>query len=160
MSITYHCILSWDGKDKGSEQFDIPYFDFRPVHGHLVVEDRFKYRSDDEQVSKTSAVFTQILRTGEITFPVPADNTNAVHRLRMSLQAGSNVTVLIGLLQVDQSGATKPLQTGMRLTNAKVLSMQARTENLVNDDRQLFYLTSFKSPPPKPGASRSYTAPA
>jgi hypothetical protein len=159
MSIVYHCILSWEGQANGSKQFDLPYFYFRPLKGHLVIEDRFKYRSDDEQISKAGFAFSQISVRGEISFPVPAENTDAVFALKDSLQNGKGVTFVIGLLQTDESGASKPLHVGLRLVNARVVGMYARKEHLVGDSHQLFYLTSFKAPPPKPGSMRSFTAP-
>jgi hypothetical protein len=154
MAIKFHCSLKWGGPTKESSQFEIPYFLFRPLRGHLIMEDSWKYRTDDDEIAAMGTVFGEVSRTGEITFPIPADKTSAVLALQEANASGGKVTILIGLLEYDQAGRSKPIHVGVQLVNAGVTSLFARQMKLTDQvtgtvTNKSYYVVSFKGAPAK-----------
>jgi hypothetical protein len=155
VAIKFHCSLEWggDGSQKGSSQFQIPYFLFHPLRGQLVMVDSWKYRTDDDEIAAMQNVFNAILMTGEITFPIPAEQTRAVAALQQANLSRGKVTILIGLLQYNQ-GRSQPLHVATKLVNAGVSSLFQRQMQLIDEvtgtvTNKLYYVTSFKGTPVK-----------
>ena len=154
MAIKFHCILNWGGPKKGSSQFEIPYFLFHPLGGHLIMEDSWKYRTDDDEMAAMGNIFNEILRTGELTFPIPADKTSAVLALQEANASRGKVTIFIGLLQYDQAGRSKPAHVGLQLVDAGVATLFSRQMKLMDQvtgtvTDKLYYVVSFKGAPAK-----------
>ena len=155
MAILFHCMLHWGGEAKGYAQFDLPYFLFHPHGGHLISVDSGSYRTDQEEIDQMGRIFDQIVTSGEMTFPIPSKQIQAVFGLQNASQSRSTVEFAVGLIQYDEkSGRSTPLQVAFRLKDAKVKQIFPRKMKFVDpvtqtDSEELYYVASFKSPPAK-----------
>ena len=144
------CFLEWptDGK-KGRAQFEVPYFMFHPHPGKLTFEGGWaSYKTDDEAIRNMGREFDQVVTTGDLTIPVYARETEAVHALQTAHSSHGTVDVALALLQYGKDGRSQPLQVSFRLRDAKVKEMTPRSI-IVGEADSHGFLVTFKAPPPK-----------
>jgi hypothetical protein len=127
MSLQYYCTIRVHNPASTqpiSFWYELPYFDLIDSARPGMVLERSDTAYDDTQATaQIMKAFEQIKRTGGFRFPVPGDNANGVFALQTALDQGYVADITIGLLRRGQTGPPKPIQGGLKLDLAKIVSI-------------------------------------